>query len=109
MYGLSIRWSLSGTPAGTEQALRDYVREESVERFRGMPGLHQKTWEMAERGFFSGVYVWASAEARASFLDAFRANPSRVTQLIGSEPELVQEWDLVAVAIGAEGPLGGSG
>ena len=105
MYGLTIRWSLSGTPAGTEQVLRDYVREESLERFTGMPGLHQKTWHLAERGFFSGVYIWSSAEARSEFLAAFRANPSRVTQLIGNGPELVQEFDVVAVAIGAEGPL----
>ena len=103
MYGLTIRWSLSGTPEGTEQVLRDYVRDESLERFRGMPGLHEKTWQMADRGFFSGVYIWATREARSDFLDAFRANPSRVTQLVGSDPELVQEWDVVAVAIGAEG------
>ena len=105
MYGLTIRWSLSGTPAGTEQVLRDYVRDEGVERFSEMPGLHQKTWQMAERGFFSGVYVWATREARADFLERFRANPSRVTQLLGNGPELVQEWDLVCVAVGSEGPL----
>ena len=105
MYGLTIRWSLSGTPAGTEQVLRDYVRDEGVERFTGMPGLSQKTWQMAERGFFSGVYIWTSAEARTGFLDGFRANPSRVSQIVGSGPELVQEWEVVAVALGAEGPL----
>jgi hypothetical protein len=108
MYGLTIRWSLSGAPAGTEQALRDYVREEGVERFRDLPGLHQKTWQMAEHGFFSGVYIWATTEARADFLERFRANPSRVTQLLGTGPELVQEWDVVGVAIGAEGPLADS-
>ena len=105
MYGLTIRWSLSGTPAGTEQVLRDYVRDEGVERFSAMSGLVQKTWQMAERGFFSGVYVWTTREARTEFLEGFRANPSRVTQLLGNGPELVQEWDLVGVAVGAEGPL----
>ncbi len=105
MYGLTIRWSLSGTPADTERVLRDYVRDEGVERYNDMPGLHQKMWQMAERGFFSGVYIWATTEARTSFLEGFRANPSRVTQLLGNGPELVQEWDVVGVAIGAEGPL----
>ena len=105
MYGLTIRWSLMGTPAGTDQKLRDYVRDSSVARFTGMPGLVQKTWQIAERGFFSGVYIWATAEARASFLEQFRANPSPVTQLVGQAPDIVQEWELVAVAVGADGPL----
>ena len=107
MYGLTVRWSLRDTPAGTDQALRDYVRDESVQRFTGMPGLVQKTWQLAERGFFSGVYVWSTPEARAGFLEQFRANPSKVSQLVGDGPELIQEWDLVGVAVGADGPLAG--
>jgi hypothetical protein len=105
MFGLTVRWSLMDTPAGTEQALRDYVRETSVPRFTGMPGLVQKTWQIAERGFFSGVYIWATAEARAGFLEEFRANPSAVTQLIGHGPDVIQEWELIGVAVGADGPL----
>jgi hypothetical protein len=108
MYGLTVRWSLQGTPPGTEQKLRDYVRDSSLARFTGMPGLVQKTWQIAERGFFSGSYIWQTAEARADFLESFRANPSPVTQMLGSDPEVVQEWELVAVAIGAEGPLAAS-
>ena len=105
MHGLTIRWSLMGTPAGTEQTLRDYVRETSAPRFTGMPGLVQKTWQLAERGFFSGTYVWSSEQARADFLEHFRANPSPVSTMVGSAPELVQEWELVGVAVGADGPL----
>ena len=105
MHGLTIRWSLRDSPAGTDQALREYVRETSVPRFTGRPGLVQKTWQMTDRGFFSGVYVWSSPQARAEFLAAFRASPSPVTQLVGSGPELIQEWDLVGVAVGADGPL----
>ena len=105
MYGLTVRWSLSGAPAGTDDKLREYVRETSVPRFTGMPGLVQKTWQMAPGGFFSGVYVWKTAEARAAFLEQFRANPSAVTQLVGHDPEIVQEWELLGVAVGADGPL----
>ena len=105
MYGLTVRWSLMGTPAGTDQLLRDYVRDTSAPRFSGMPGLVQKTWQMTPGGFFSGVYVWQTAEARAAFLEEFRANPSPVTQLVGHDPDIVQEWELVGVAVGAEGPL----
>lgn len=108
MYGLTVRWSLLGTPAGTEQALRSYVREESLQRFSGMPGLVQKTWQMAERGFFSGVYVWSTAQARTEFLAAFRAAPSAVTRLVGNTPDVIQEWEVVAVAVGADGPLAGT-
>ena len=104
-YGLTVRWTLEGTPLGTEQQLCDYVREESVPRFTGMAGLVQKHWQISERGFFSGVYVWVSAEARSAFLEQFRANPSRVSQIIGHGPDVIQEWELVAVAVGAEGPL----
>ena len=105
MYGLTVRWSLLGTPADTEQRLRDYVLDSSVARFTGMPGLIQKTWQLAERGFFSGVYVWSTPEARTQFLETFRANPSPVTQLVGNDPDVIQEWEVVAVAVGADGPL----
>ncbi len=104
-YGLTIRWSLSGTPVDIEQKLRDYVRDSSAPRFTGMPGLVQKTWQLAERGFFAGVYVWSTEQARAQFLESFRANPSPVTQLVGSGPDVISEWELVAVAVGADGPL----
>ena len=105
MHGLTVRWSLQDSPAGTEQALRDYVRDTSVARFTGMPGLVQKTWQMNERGFFSGVYVWSTPEARRDFLAAFRANPSAVSKIVGHDPDIIQEWDLVGVAVGADGPL----
>lgn len=105
MHGLTVRWSLQDTPVGTEQALRDYVREQSVARFTGMPGLVQKHWQINDRGFFSGVYVWATEQARADFLDTFRAEPSAVTKLVGHGPDVIQEWELVGVAVGADGPL----
>ena len=107
MHGLTVRWSLQDSPAGTEAALREYVRDESVARFTGMAGLVQKTWQMSERGFFSGVYVWSTPEARAEFLAAFRANPSAVSKLVGHDPDVIQEWEVVGVAVGADGPLTG--
>ena len=105
MHGLTIRWSLMDAPPGAADLLRAYVRDTSVPRFSGLTGLVQKTWQMNERGFFSGVYVWASEQARADFLEQFRANPSPVTQLVGHGPDVIQEWELLGVAVGAEGPL----
>ena len=103
MYGLTIRWGLTHAGAGVNEALRTYVREESVEKFTGMPGLHFKTWQMVDSGFFAGVYVWATAEARSGFLESFRAMPSRVTQIVGNDPDVLQEWDVAGFAVGAEG------
>ena len=103
MYGLTIRWSLTHAPAGVDAALRDYVRDESLERFTGMPGLHFKTWQIVDGGFFAGVYVWATVEARSEFLETFRSSPSKVTQLLGHDPDVVQEWDVAGIAVGAEG------
>ncbi len=105
MFGLTIRWSLLGSPEGTDAALRAYVTDQSVPRFTGMPGLHQKIWQMTEGGFFAGVFVWETAQARADFLAWFRANPSPVSQLVGHDPDIIQEWDLVGVASGGAGPL----
>ena len=105
MHGLTIRWSLLGVPAGAEDELRAYVRDTSVPRFTGMQGLLQKTWQMAPGGFFSGVYVWATEQARADFLEHFRSNPSPVTRIVGNDPDVVQTWELIGVAIGADGPL----
>lgn len=103
MYGLTIRWSLTHAPAGVVAALRDYVRDESVARFTGMAGLHFKTWQIVDAGFFAGVYVWATESARAEFLAAFRASPSRVSQIVGHDPDVVQEWDVAGLAVGGEG------
>ena len=103
MHGLTMRWSLTHAPAGVDAALRAYVRDESVARFTDMPGLHFKTWQMVDGGFFAGVYVWATAAARAQFLEAFRASPSPVTQLVGHDPDVIQEWDVAGLAVGAEG------
>jgi len=97
MHGLTIRWSLQGAPEGTVEALRAYVLEQSAPRFAAMPELHSKVWQVVDRGFFAGSYVWETAESRAEFLRRFRAEPSAVTQIVGTEPESVQEWDVVAV------------
>jgi hypothetical protein len=104
MHGLTVRWSLAGAPPGTAEALRDYVRDTSVARFTGRPGLVQKTWQLDGESF-AGIYVWATEQARAAFVEQLRSTPSPVDALVGSTPELLQEWELVGLAVGAEGPL----
>jgi len=103
MFGLTIRWALTHTSPAVSEALRAYVRDESVARFTGLPGLHLKGWELVDGGFFSGVYLWQTDEARAAFLETFRTSPSAVTQIVGDGPSLIQEWDAVGIAVGGEG------
>ena len=103
MYGLTIRWSLTHAAGGSDELLRAYVRDESVDRFTGMPGLHLKVWQVVDGGFFAGLYIWKTEQARADFLEAFRSSPSKVTQLLGHDPDVIQEWDVAGIAIGAEG------
>ena len=103
MYGLTIRWSLTHAESGSDELLRAYVRDESVDRFTGMPGLHLKVWQVVDGGFFAGVYIWKTEQARAEFLEAFRSSPSKVTQLLGHDPDVIQEWDVAGIAVGGEG------
>jgi hypothetical protein len=103
MYGLTIRWSLTHAVGGVDEALRAYVRDESVARFTDMAGLHLKVWQIVDGGFFAGVYLWATEAARTEFLERFRASPSKVTQLLGHDPDVIQEWDVAGLAIGGAG------
>lgn len=102
MYGLITRWSLAGTSAEVERQLREYVRTESHPRFTGRPGLIEKIWTMRPGAFFAGNYIWATEQARAEFVAALDSAPSKVTQIIGRGLELVEEFEIVAVAEGGE-------
>jgi hypothetical protein len=107
MHGLTVRWSLATAPDGVEDALKSYVADTSYARFTGMAGLRFKTWRMRPGEWFEGCYVFESAEARDQFEQHFRASAAEApgTQLVGSEPELVEPCEVVAVAEGAAGFL----
>lgn len=105
MHGLTVRWSLAGSPPGTAAALRDDVRGTSIARFTGRPGLVQKIWQPDDDAF-AGVDVWATEQARAQFVEQLRATPSPVDALVGGRgPGLVHQWERLGVAVGAQGPL----
>lgn len=110
-HGLTVRWSLADAGPGVAQELRDYVRETSLQRFSGMPGLRFKTWRMAAGEWFEGVYVWDTAEARDDFAAADRvgAADSPVTRIVGSPPVLHEVCEVVGVAEGAAGFAAGPG
>jgi len=111
MYGLAVRWSLADAGPGVAQELRDFVRDRSLERFTGMPGLRFKTWRMVGDEWFEGTYVWETAAARDAFAETDRAGmaTSPGTRIIGSPPVLHEEFEVVGVAEGAAGFAAGAG
>ena len=89
-----VLWSLADSPT-TVADLRRYLRDEAVEAFADVPGLHLKAWisdEATER--WGAVYVWESREA------ADQDVPSRARELIGEDPDIVEEFDVEATIEG---------
>ena len=110
-YGLSVRWSLREAPADAAGRLREYVAGPSMARFSGMDGLRFKVWRMIEGEWFEGLYVWGSAAERDAFEATFRAaaDDAPVSLLLGHGPELVEPYEVVAVAEGGSGFAAGPG
>ena len=111
-YGLAVRWSLKDAPEGVARRLREYVVGTSIARFMFEDGLAFKVWRMREGEWFEGIYVFIDDAARQKFAQDFAAKAagSPGSVLIGSGPILIEESEIVAVAIGPEGaqslPLG---
>ncbi len=105
LLGLTVRWSLRDAPTETARALAVYVEEHSHARFTGMPGLRFKTWRMRPGEWFEGCYVFASEADRTAFQTEFEAGAADApgTLIVGAPPELVEPWQVVAVAEGGEG------
>lgn len=104
IYGLTVRWSLQGVRAGAEQEFRDYVLDISHPKFSGFAGLHQKFWSVVPGDHVEGVYLWSSDAARKQWIVDLATTPSPVNKIIGREPVLIEEFDVVAVAAGGDGP-----
>jgi hypothetical protein len=89
-----VIWSLADSKTTIDE-LRHYLRDESVDQFEEVPGLRFKAWisdEATER--WGGVYLWESADAAAQAL------PSRARELIGKDPEIVEDFDVEATIEG---------
>ena len=90
-----VLWSLADSKT-TIQELRQYLRDESVDAFAEAPGLRFKVWisdEATDR--WGAVYLWESREA-----SALRAPVSRARELIGKDPDIVEEFDVEATIEG---------
>ena len=89
-----VLWSLADSTT-TIGELRRYLQDESVDAFAEVPGLRFKAWisdEVTER--WGAVYLWESREASEQPL------PSRARELIGKDPDLVEEFDVEATIEG---------
>ena len=89
-----VIWSLADSKTTIDE-LRRYLRDESVDRFEEVPGLRFKAWisdEATER--WGGIYLWESIE------DARQPLPSRAHDLIGKDPDIVEEFDVEATIEG---------
>src|SRR5437763_15626913 len=90
-----VLWSLTDSKT-TIAELRRYLRDESVDQFEEVAGLRFKAWisdEVTER--WGAFYLWETAEA------AHEELPGRARELIGKEPDVVEEFDLEATIEGA--------
>jgi hypothetical protein len=89
-----VLWSLADSKT-TIAELRRYLRDESVDEFAAVSGLRFKAWisdETTER--WGAVYLWESRAAADQEL------PGRARELIGQDPDLVEEFDIEATIEG---------
>jgi hypothetical protein len=90
-----VLWSLADSKT-TIQELRRYLRDESVDLFAEADGLRFKAWisdEVTER--WGAVYLWESRAAAT-----LRVPVSQARELIGKEPDIVEEFDVEATIEG---------
>jgi hypothetical protein len=89
-----VIWNLADSKTTIEE-LRRYLRDESVDSFAEVPGLRFKVWVSdAASDRWGGVYLWESLEAARQPL------PSRARDLIGKDPDIVEEFDVEATIEG---------
>jgi hypothetical protein len=89
-----VLWNLADSKTTIEE-LRRYVRDESVDEFGEVEGLRFKAWISDASGERWGAfYLFESREA------ADQALPGRARELIGKQPDLVDEFDLEATVEG---------
>jgi hypothetical protein len=85
-----VLWSLADSKTTIEE-LRRYLRDEAVDEFADVEGLRFKAWisdSLGER--WGAFYLFESREAADQVL------PTGVRDLIGKNPEVVEEFDLEA-------------
>ncbi|MEU6525240.1 hypothetical protein ABZ892_21090 [Streptomyces sp. NPDC046924] len=94
MHAVVVWWDLEGS-GQTVKSLRDFLRNEAVDRFSRAEGLRLKFWiSDASARRWGAVLLWESAEAAAAPL------PSRATEIIGRPPSTRLAFDVEATVEG---------
>lgn len=89
-----VLWNLADSNTTIEE-LRRFLRDESVDAFADVEGLRFKAWISDASGDrWGSFYLFESRETADQQL------PGRVRELIGKEPDLVEEFDLEATVEG---------
>ncbi|WP_240137848.1 hypothetical protein [Streptomyces sp. MUM 178J] len=94
MKAAVVWWDLKDTGHSAE-SLRDFLRDEAIDRFAGIDGLRLKFWiSDPETERWGAVLLWESAEAAAAPL------PARAVEIIGRPPVHATLFDVEAVVEG---------
>lgn len=95
MQAVVVWWDLSRSEQ-TIASLREFLRDEAVDRFAQVRGLRLKVWISDERtDRWGAVLLWESAEAAAAPI------PARAAELIGYPPTHKHVFDVEATTEGA--------
>lgn len=94
MRAVVVWWDLSDSDQ-TIESLREFLREEAVDRFAAFRGLRLKLWiSDPETQRWGAILLWESAEAAAQPL------PTRAMELIGHKPTHISGFDVEATTEG---------
>ncbi|MGW0465462.1 hypothetical protein ACWDX6_09350 [Streptomyces sp. NPDC003027] len=94
MRAVVVWWDLSESEQ-TIASLREFLRDEAVDRFARVLGLRLKFWiSDAATNRWGAVLLWESAEAAAAPL------PARAAELIGYPPTQRYAFDVEATVEG---------
>lgn len=98
MHALIVTWDLSAGSKVSIEKLREYIRDESMARFRQVVGLRQKTWiSNPETQKWGAVYLFERREQADDVVA--HVNTGRVVQLTGLKPT-IERFEVEAVIEG---------
>jgi hypothetical protein len=87
MHAVLVLWDLSAGSKLTIEELRGYLRDESIARWSGEPGLRQKTWiSSPESQRWGAMYLFETRDQAANLVAHIPSG--RVVEITGLVPEV---------------------
>ncbi len=102
MHALLVLWDFSSGSNRSFAELREYLKAESIPRFKDVDGLRQKTWISNPGTHRWGALYIFEERAQAEEMAAHVAG-GRVAEMTGKAPEVVELFDVEAVVEGRHG------